>query len=74
MSPLGFKAREWAVLFLSGRGVHVTCSLRFTSGALLSDQQGSQAILVHIPLSRHWWDLKLGSFMLLLPHIVRPGR
>ena len=32
-SPLGFKARVGSALFALGRGVHVTCFLRFISGA-----------------------------------------
>ena len=40
----------------------------------LSGQYGSQAVLSHIPASRHWWGWKLESIMLPLPHSVRPGR
>ena len=28
---------EWAALFILGRGIHVTCSLRFASGATPAD-------------------------------------
>ena len=49
MSPLGFKA-EWAALFTFGRGVHVTHSLRFTSGATHANLWAAQLIS-----SRHWW-------------------
>ena len=35
-SPLGSKP-EWAALFTLGGGVHVTCSLRFTSGVTPAD-------------------------------------
>ena len=33
MSPLGFKAKVGSALFALGRGICVTCSLRFPSGA-----------------------------------------
>ena len=47
-----------------GGGICITCSLRFTSGITpLDGQHGSQEILFHIPVSRYWMDLKLGSIM-----------
>ena len=33
----GFQKRQWAALFGLSRGVHVTCSLRFTSGVTIAD-------------------------------------
>ena len=58
---------EWADLFIFGRDIHVTCSLRFTSGATPAD-------LFHVPVSQHCWSMKLGSITTLLPHSVRSGR
>ena len=40
----------------------------------LDGQHGSQAILLHVPATRHWWGPKPGSIIPLLPHSVRPGR
>ena len=62
--------------FVLGRGVGVTHSHRLWCYTCwpLGSQYGSQAILFHIPASRHWWDSKLGSIVLSLPHRVRPGR
>ena len=37
MSPLGFKARVGSALFALGRGIHLACALRFTSGATPAD-------------------------------------
>ena len=42
MSPLGFKARVGSALFTLGGGVHVTHSLRFTSGATPADLFGGK--------------------------------
>ena len=39
----------------------------------LGDQYDCQTILFHVPASKHWQGLKLGSIA-PLPHIVKPGR
>ena len=57
---------EWAALFILGGGMHVT---HFPKIHLLCDfcwPLESQAILFHVPVSRHWWGSKLGSIVLPL--------
>ena len=55
MSPLGFKARVSALF----PEIH----LWFNTCWPLGGQHGSQTIFSHVPVSRHWWNLKLGSIM-----------
>ena len=58
---------DYTAVFTLGGGIHVTYSLRFTSGANtvqpLGSQHGSQAVLFHIPASRHCCGLRLGPLM-----------
>ena len=74
---LGFKARVGSLIRIWQRcmcnmfpEIHLWCNTCQSVGG----QHGSWAILFHIPVSRHWWGLKLGSIVLPLPHSVRQGR
>ena len=60
MSPLGFKAK-WAALFTFGRGVHVTHSLRFTSGATPANLLAAQLISSGWAMPAGWKYYKLHS-------------
>ena len=67
MSPLGFKARVGSALLALGRGVCVTCSLRFTSGATPADLLAASMAAKRVSstylwtgIGRTWtWDLSL---------------
>ena len=48
---------EWAAIYMLGRGIHFTCSLRFNDSCQpLGCQYGSWTDLLHIPVTRHWGD------------------
>ena len=76
MSPLGFKAKVGSLIHIWCRcmcyifnEIHLWCDTCHHGG-----QYGSQAVLFHIPVSRHWWGSKPESIVSPLPHSVRPGR
>ena len=59
MSSLGFKARVGSALFTLDGGVHVTCSLRFTSGTTPADlMEASMAaeLISSTYLQMYWLD------------------
>ena len=66
---------EWAALFVLGRGICVTCSLRFTSGVtsadLLAACMAAKPSLPHT--CKALVELKTGSY-LATTHSVRSGR
>ena len=66
---------EWVVLFMLGRGIHVTHSLRFTSGVtpanLLVTSMAAKPSLPHTPEALV--GLKTGSYH-ATAHSVRSGR
>ena len=66
---------EWAALFKLGRGIHVTCSLRFTSGVtpadLLVASKAAEPSLPHT--CKALVGLKPGSYHATV-HSVRSGR
>ena len=66
---------EWATLFALGRGVHVTCSLRLTSGATPADLLAVS--MAAKPSLRHTYEtlirLKTRSYH-ATAHSVRSGR
>ena len=50
----------WAALFELCRGIHVTHSLRFTSGVTSADLLAASMaaeLIFSTYLQRHWWDL-----------------
>ena len=67
---------EWATLFLFGKGIFVTHSPQLTPGVIPANLlMASKAAkpFSSIYLTRHWWGIKVGSIVSLLPHSVRPG-
>ena len=71
MSPLGFKARVGSLICTWQRHMwHMfpEIYLWYDTCWPLGGQHGSQAIFIHILLSRHWWGLRLWSIM-LLPYV-----
>ena len=70
MSPLGFKAKVGSLIHIWCRcmcyifnEIHLWCDTCHHGG-----QYGSQAVLFHIPVSRHWWGSKPESIVSPLPH------
>ena len=66
MPPLGFKARVGSLsctwqrrTFYTFTEIHLWCD----TCQPLCGQHGNWAIFFHIPVSRHWWDSKLGSII-----------
>ena len=57
---------EWAALFILGGGMHVTHFPKIHLWCDFCWPLESQAILFHVPVSRHWWGSKLGSIVLPL--------
>ena len=66
MSPLCFKARVGSLICVYWRHtwytfpeIYLWCNTCWSLGG----QHCSQAILFHIPVSKHWWGLKLGPIV-----------
>ena len=67
MSPLGLKARVGSLICTWQRCMCYTfpkIHLRCNTSQPLGGQHGSQANLFHVPVSRYWWDSKLGPVVL----------
>ena len=65
-SPLGSKARVGSLIhtwlrytFYTFPEIHLWCD----TCRPLGGQCGSQDVLFHVPVRRHWWSSKLGSIM-----------